>query len=98
MAPSNTIADPAVHRKLATDLYNETWNLMDKTLRSAHGDDLMIHMAHASRCHWHVVGNPVNLARGEWQILRDGTINPEDHDFVQNEKLLIHRTIWLPKK
>ncbi len=30
----------------------------------------MIHAAHASRYHWGVVGQPVNLARGEWQISR----------------------------
>jgi len=30
----------------------------------------MIHAAHASRYHWGVVGQPVNAARGEWQISR----------------------------
>lgn len=30
----------------------------------------MVHTAHASRYHWGVVGKPVNLARGEWQISR----------------------------
>ena len=30
----------------------------------------MVHAAHASRFHWGEVGQPVNLARGEWQISR----------------------------
>lgn len=30
----------------------------------------MIHMAHASRYHWGVVGGPKELAIGEWQISR----------------------------
>ena len=30
----------------------------------------MLHAAHASRFHWGEVGEPVNFARGEWQISR----------------------------
>ncbi len=30
----------------------------------------MINAAHASRYHWSVIGEPVNLARGDWQISR----------------------------
>jgi hypothetical protein len=30
----------------------------------------MIHAAHASRYHWGNVGEPVNVARGEWQCSR----------------------------
>ncbi len=30
----------------------------------------MLHAAHASRYHWGEVGEPVNLARGEWQCSR----------------------------
>lgn len=59
------------HKKQAIDLFNQTWDLIDK------GDDrtdeetfLMIHSAHASRYHWTQIGEPVNLARGEWQISR----------------------------
>ena len=62
--------DPTVERQLAVDLFNATWGLMDEPDRSP-GDDLrMLHMAHASRHHWAQVGEPVNLARGEWQVSR----------------------------
>lgn len=30
----------------------------------------MIHTVHASRFHWGVVGKPINLAIGEWQVSR----------------------------
>ena len=30
----------------------------------------MLHAAHASRFHWGEIGEPVNLARGEWQCSR----------------------------
>ncbi len=73
MSPTNPI-DPALHRQMAVKLFNETWGLLDQPMRTASEDDDMIHMAHASRYHWGVVGQPVNLARGEWQIARVYTV------------------------
>lgn len=63
---------PAVadERKLAAELFNGVWALLDKEVRSADEDDRMLHMAHASRYHWGQVGAPVNLSRGEWQCSR----------------------------
>ncbi|MGD0803222.1 MAG: hypothetical protein ABSA11_04020 [Candidatus Bathyarchaeia archaeon] len=52
-------------RKRGIDLFNKTWDLIDKKDRT-HSDDLnMIHSAHTSRYHWGMVGEPINLARGE---------------------------------
>ncbi len=59
-----------VHRELARKLFNQTWDLLDKEERTLEEDSQMIHSAHASRYHWGVVGTPVHLARGEWQISR----------------------------
>lgn len=59
-----------IHRKFAVDLFNLTWNLMEKPDRSQAETDRMIHAAHASRYHWEIIGEPVNLARGEWQVSR----------------------------
>ena len=59
-----------IHRKFAVELFNMTWDLMEKSDRSQLETDRMIHAAHASRYHWEVIGQPVNLARGEWQISR----------------------------
>ncbi|MGQ0797998.1 MAG: hypothetical protein ACT4OI_09100 [Methanobacteriota archaeon] len=56
------------HRKMAADLFNETWTLIDKRRRTPAEVDAMIHAAHASRYHWSKVGTPTNLAIGEWQL------------------------------
>ncbi len=67
------------HRKMAAQLFNHTWNLIDKgDNRSQEENDEMIHSVHASRYHWGVVVNsgkypktgPMNLERGDWQISR----------------------------
>ena len=71
-ATDTTELDPTSRRKLAADLYNLTWTLLEKTDRTSAEDDEMMHSAHASRYHWGEVGvgEPVNLARGEWQCSR----------------------------
>jgi DNA-binding transcriptional MerR regulator len=68
--PVPTEIDPATRRKLAVDLFNHTWTLLEKTDRTPDEIDEMIHSAHASRYHWGEVGERVNLARGEWQCSR----------------------------
>jgi hypothetical protein len=56
-------------KKLAGTLFNETWDLIDKTDRTESDDALMLHKAHASCYHWIQVGTPKNHAQGEWQVL-----------------------------
>jgi DNA-binding transcriptional MerR regulator len=67
-----TELDPATRRKLAADLFNHTWTLLERTDRTAEQVDEMIHSAHASRYHWGEVPDheAVHLARGEWQCSR----------------------------
>ncbi len=62
--------DPQTQRTLAADLFNYTWTLIEKPDRTERETDLMIDSAHASRFFWESVGEPVNHARGEWQISR----------------------------
>ena len=57
-------------RKLAADLFNGVWTLMETEDRTRAQDDRMLHMAHASRYHWEQVGTAANLARGEWLCSR----------------------------
>jgi hypothetical protein len=59
-----------LHRKLAVDLFNLTWSLLDKKDRTLDEDDKMVHAAHASRFHWGQIGTPLEFERGEWQISR----------------------------
>ena len=62
--------EPDGHRQLAKDLFNSTWDLLERGDRSEDDDDRMVHMAHASRFHWGEVGGPEQLARGEWMCSR----------------------------
>jgi hypothetical protein len=56
------------HQKMAVDLFNRTWDLLDKPERTPEESDELVHAGHASRYHWGKVGKPVNLARGEQQL------------------------------
>ena len=58
------------HRRMALDLFNFVWSLLEEPNRTLEDDDTMLHAAHASRYHWGEVGQPVNRSRGEWQIAR----------------------------
>jgi DNA-binding transcriptional MerR regulator len=68
--PASVTMDPQVQRKAAADLFNYTWTLLEKTDRTERETDLMVHAAHASRFMWEDIGEPVNHARGEWQVAR----------------------------
>ena len=67
-APS--AADRPLHRKLAAELFNGTWTLLEKQGRTPDDDQRMIHMAHASAYHWLAVGTPVNFGRSHWLCSR----------------------------
>lgn len=69
-----TTTERETHKKLAVDLFNLAWQLMDKKNRTKEENDRMIHAAHASRFHWGAVGTPKNFERGEWQISRVYTL------------------------
>ncbi len=58
------------HRKTAAQCFNKTWDYLEKKRRNAGDDAVMLHLAHASRYHWNLVGSPRNQAVGDWQISR----------------------------
>ena len=61
---------PEEERRVAVDLFNHTWELLEFPDRTQAQDDRMLHAAHASRFHWERVGTSTNLAVGEWQVSR----------------------------
>jgi hypothetical protein len=65
---------PEDERRLAVSLFNRVWELMETDPRTPWENDELIHAAHASRYHWGNVGEPANLARGEWQCSRMYTV------------------------
>jgi hypothetical protein len=70
MAEETRYTEQEFHKKMGVDLFNMTWDLMDKADRTTAEDVKMIHAAHASRYHWGEIGVPLNFERGEWQISR----------------------------
>lgn len=87
MPEQKIIVDSAIHHKLAAELFNLTWDLIEKTERTTIDDETMVHAAHASRFHWGVVGTPLNFARGEWLISRVyALVNRPESALVHAEK------------
>jgi len=70
MAEESKYTAPEFHKKMAVDLFNAVWGLLDQPERAPNENLKMLHMAHASRHHWGEVGTPLNFERGEWQISR----------------------------
>lgn len=70
MTEEKRYTEQEFHKKLAVDLFNLVWSLMDKKERTKEEDDKMVHAVHASRFHWGEIGKPVHFERGEWQISR----------------------------
>jgi tetratricopeptide (TPR) repeat protein len=68
--PTSVALETATQKKLATELFNYAWTLLEKNDRTERDDDRMIDAAHASRFFWEAVGQPVNRVRGEWQVSR----------------------------
>lgn len=62
--------DAATHRRLAADLFNRSWQLLELERRTPEQDDELIHVVHASCHHWYEVGTPAHRARGENQCAR----------------------------
>ena len=70
MAKTRPETEAEWHRRFAAHLFNSTWKLILKKHRTKEDDETMIHMAHASRFHWGVVGGPQEISIGEWQVSR----------------------------
>ena len=68
--PMQISLEPERQRALAAELFNHAWTLMETADRTQRQTDLMIAAAYASRLFWEENGEPLHLARGEWQISR----------------------------
>ena len=62
--------DKELHKKLAIESFNKTWDYIDNKNRTKEETLEMIHLAHASRYHWGFAGTEIHKGRGEWQISR----------------------------
>lgn len=75
------------HRKVAAECFNKTWDYLEKENRSSEDDQMMLSLAHASRYHWSLIGEPRNFAIGDWQVSRVyAALNQSDLSLVFAEK------------
>jgi hypothetical protein len=61
---------PEEERRLAVDLFNRAWTLMELPARTPEQDDELLDTAYASAYHWLQVGTAANRARSQWQLSR----------------------------
>jgi hypothetical protein len=62
---------PEEHRRLGVELYNGTWALIERDIRTPDEDDEMLHRAHASAYHWlQAPHTAANRARSHWLCSR----------------------------
>ncbi len=66
----NQSQEPQTHRQVAVELFNRTWELLDKQPRSEDDEAEMLTAAFASRYHWRQVGDAENLGASDWQVSR----------------------------
>ena len=59
--------DVELHRRLAKELFNRVWDLLNTEERTADQEAEMLHTVHASAYHWSRAGEGPRLARAEWQ-------------------------------
>ena len=85
--------DKDLHRKFAVDCFNGAWDLLDKADRTPAEDAQMIHMAHASRYHWGVIGTPLEFERGDWQIARVYSVVGEADNALKFAQSCLHACI-----
>ncbi len=58
------------HQEIASELFNQVQELLEKAERTPEDIDTMLHAAHACRFHWGQANAMDKLARSEWQISR----------------------------
>lgn len=57
-------------RRVAVDLFNEVWALLETADRTPEQDERMLHAAHGSRLHREVAGTAESVAIGDWLCSR----------------------------
>jgi tetratricopeptide (TPR) repeat protein len=70
MTEEKTYTEAEAQRHFAAKFNGDVWGLLEKADRSKADDEVMVHAAHASCCHWLAAGTGVHHQRGEWMIAR----------------------------
>ena len=77
------------HTKLAKETNNGIWPTLDKDEPTVEELEEALHMAHTSTYHWSKIGQPINIARGEYMISRvNSALGRGDSALAHAEKCL----------
>ena len=90
--PTSVSLEPELQRKLAAELFNYTWTLIEKQDRTPEETERMLIASHASRVFGGLVGTTVNHARGEWQLARVYAIADLPTDALRHAELCLALT------
>ena len=76
---TETPLEAASHRQVAVELFNRTWELLDKDRRTDAEEAEMLTAAFASRYHWRQIGDSKNFSVSDWQVSRVAAVlgNPD---------------------
>lgn len=70
MGELDALTDLDLHRRMAVELFNRTWELLDEPNRTPAQDREMLGAALGSHYHWARVGDDKNFAISDWQVAR----------------------------
>lgn len=70
MGEAEAPTDLELHRKMAVQLFNRTWDLLGEANRTPAQDREMLGAALGSHYHWARVGDVKNFAISDWQVGR----------------------------
>ena len=85
------------HRQFARELFNVTWDLIEKVDRSSEDEVNMLLAAAASRWHWGEVGGAEERATGDWQVAHAASLLNESGlalRFARRHLLAAERAHW----
>lgn len=82
------------HKKFSTVFFNATWDLLDKSSRTKVEKEKMIHLAHASLCHWIARDDCTeqNLSIGYWLLSRVYAVCGEAEDAIKYAKICLEHS------
>lgn len=55
-----------IHNYFATNLFNQSWDILLKEGRTSADEEVLLDTVHASLYHWRQIGEPINILRGVW--------------------------------
>lgn len=74
MGKAKALTSLDLHRQMAVELFNRTWELLDEANRTPAQDREMLGAALGSHYHWARVGDDKNFAISDWQVARVLTV------------------------